>query len=49
MSPARVFDIVAVVCFAVAAIPWPPAPSPPYAFNLMSLGLVFFTLGHMFP
>jgi hypothetical protein len=41
-NPGFVFDVVAVVCFAVAAIPWP-APV-----NLVALGLVFFTLGHMF-
>jgi hypothetical protein len=42
-SPGHVFDIVAIVCFAVAAIPW---GSP---VNLVALGLVFFTLGHLFP
>ncbi len=41
-SPHVVFNVVAVVCFAVAAIPWP-APV-----NLVALGLVFFTLAHMF-
>jgi len=43
MSPGRVFHTVALVCFAIAAIPW----TPPV--NLTALGLVFFTLGHMFP
>jgi len=44
MSPGRVFDVVAIVCFAIAASPWPPPPV-----NLTALGLVFFTLGHLFP
>ena len=43
MNPGRVFHIVALVCFAVAAIPI----SQPV--NMTALGLVFFTLGHMFP
>src|SRR5215831_13136370 len=44
MSPGRIFDIVAIACFAVAAIPW--APQPPV---WVPLGLIFFTLGHLFP
>lgn len=44
MSPGRVFDIVAVICFAIAALPYPTAPV-----NITALGLVFFTLGHIFP
>lgn len=44
MSPGKIFDIVAIVCFAVSAGPWP-VPGV----NLLGLGLVFFTLGHMFP
>jgi len=45
MSPGRIFDIVAIICFAISAVPWPPVPPV----NLMGLGLVFFTLGHLFP
>lgn len=41
MSPERVFDVVAIVCFAVSASPY---PTPPV--NLTALGLVFFTLAH---
>jgi len=44
MSPGRIFDIVAVICFAISCVPW---PQPPV--NLTGLGLVFFTLGHLFP
>jgi len=44
MSPAHIFDIVALVCFAISAVPWPPQPPV----NLTGLGLVFFTLGHLF-
>jgi len=44
MSPGRIFDVVAIVCFAISASPW---PTPPV--NLTALGLVFFTLGHLFP
>jgi len=44
MSPGRIFDVVAIVCFAIAAAPW---PQPPV--NLTPLGLVFLTLGHLFP
>lgn len=44
MSPGRVFDVVAIICFAVSAVPF---PTPPI--NLTALGLVFFTLGHLFP
>ena len=40
MSPERVFDVVAIVCFAVSASPY---PTP---VNLTALGLVFFTLAH---
>jgi len=43
MNPGRVFDIVAIVCFGIAAIP---QIAPPV--NLTALGLVFFTLGHLF-
>jgi len=43
MSPGRIFHVVAIVCFAIAAMPF----QPPV--NLVALGLVFFTLGHMFP
>jgi hypothetical protein len=42
MSPGRVFDIVAIVCFAVSAIPGAPG-------GLLQIGLVFFVLGHVFP
>ena len=43
MSTGKIFDVVAIVCFAVAAIPMAqPA-------NMTALGLVFFTLGHLFP
>jgi hypothetical protein len=44
MSPGRVFDVVAIICFALAAIPIPAQPV-----NLTALGLVFFTLGHLWP
>jgi hypothetical protein len=44
MSPGRVFDVVAIVCFAVSATPWPQPP-----LNLTAVGLLFFTLGHLFP
>jgi len=44
MSPGRIFDIVAIVCFGIASVP---QFTPPV--NLTALGLVFFTLGHMFP
>jgi len=44
VSPGRIFDLVALVCFALSASPW---PTP--AVNLTALGLVFFTLGHLFP
>jgi len=43
MSPGRVFDFVAVVCFGIEAMPF----TKPV--NLIALGLVFFTLGHLFP
>ena len=43
MSPGRIFDVVAIVCFAIAAVP---IAQP---VNLTALGLVFFTLGHLFP
>lgn len=42
MSPERVFDVVAIVCFAISASPWP-VP----VVNLTALGLVFFTLAHL--
>jgi hypothetical protein len=42
MSPSRIFLIVALICFGLAAIPWPAMP-----INLIALGLVFFTLAHM--
>lgn len=45
MSPGRVFNIVAAICFGIAALPFP----APGNVNLVALGLVFFTLGHMFP
>jgi len=45
MSPGRIFDIVAIACFGIASVPWPPQPPV----NLMGLGLLFFTLGHLFP
>lgn len=45
MNPTLVFDIVAVVCFGVSAVPWP-QPNPYWQY-LVSLGLVFFTLAHM--
>jgi len=48
MSPSKVFDVVAIISFGIAAIPWPTAPNPYWQY-LISLGLVFFTLGHMFP
>lgn len=44
MSPGRLFDVVAIFCFAGAAIPITPQPM-----NLTALGLIFFTLGHIFP
>ncbi len=44
MTPGRIFDIVAIVCFAVSTAPITTAPV-----NLTALGLVFFTLGHIFP
>jgi len=44
MGPGHIFDVVALVCFGLSAIPWPPQPPV----NLTALGLVFFTLGHMF-
>jgi hypothetical protein len=44
MSPGHIFDVVAIVCFALAAIPIPSNPV-----NLTALGLVFFVLGHLFP
>ena len=44
MSPGHIFDIVAIVCFALGAVPW--APQPPV---WLPLGLVFFALGHIFP
>ena len=44
MSPGRIFDIVAIVCFAISAVP---QLTPPV--NMTVLGLVFFTLGHVFP
>ena len=44
MSPGHIFDVVAIVAFGLAAVPWP--PSPPV--NLTALGLVFFTLSHLF-
>jgi len=44
MSPGHIFDVVAIVCFAIAAMP---LVSPPV--NLTALGLVFFVLGHLFP
>lgn len=43
MTPGKIFDVVAVVCFAIASYPM----SPPV--NMIGLGLVFFTLGHIFP
>jgi hypothetical protein len=43
MSTGKIFDVVAIVCFAISAIP---ITQP---VNLVALGLVFFTLGHMFP
>lgn len=43
MSPGRVFYVVAAICFGIAAVP---IAQP---VNLTALGLVFFTLGHMFP
>lgn len=43
MSPGHVFDLVAIACFAVAAIPWG------IPVNLVALGLVFFTLAHLVP
>jgi hypothetical protein len=43
MSPGRIFDVVAVICFAVSASPW---PQP--VVNMTALGLVFLTLGHVF-
>lgn len=43
MSPGRIFDFIAVVCFGLAAIP---VTAP---INTTALGLVFLTLGHMFP
>jgi len=45
MTPGRIFDVVALVCFAISTVPWPPQPPV----NLTGLGLVFFTLGHLFP
>ena len=44
MKPGMVFDIVAIVCFFTASIP---QLTPPV--NMTALGLVFFTLGHLFP
>jgi hypothetical protein len=44
MTPGRIFDIVALICFGLAAVPIPAQPV-----NLTALGLVFFTLGHLFP
>jgi len=44
MSPGHIFDVVAIVCFAISTIP---QFTPPV--NLTALGLVFFTLGHLFP
>jgi len=41
MSPGRIFDVVAIVCFGCSAIPGAPG-------GLLQIGLVFFTLGHMF-
>lgn len=43
MSPSRVFYCVAAACFAIAAIPV--AGQVPW----VPIGLLFFTLGHMFP
>ena len=42
MSPGRVFHWVALGCFAAAALPIG------LPVSLLALGLVFFTLGHLF-
>jgi len=39
-----IFDLVAIICFFVAMVPQ--APQPPI---WQPLGLIFFTLGHLFP
>lgn len=46
LTPAHVFDAVAIVCFAVAAIPFPVPPAYPLE-RVIALGLVFFTLAHL--
>jgi hypothetical protein len=46
-SPGHIFDIVALVCFGISAVPMQ-APPYPYWQPLLSLGLAFFTLGHLF-
>jgi hypothetical protein len=44
MSPGRIFDIVAIICFSISTIP---QLTPPV--NLTALGLAFFALGHLIP